>query len=177
MDTISNPTLTPTSVLLAMLRRTKGRAPGSKSICGVCGKENSRSDAKVDAKCPIHKEAHEGKDGVSYVELVAKLDQLLNRDSTSIDMRKNFNAQIDWYSQRLLLARQEHEAYVPDVKEPGAVKAGVTLPAPKYADSDVAAALREILGMLGGKAENEPHPLKLAEYVKSNLRLLLADRK
>ena len=43
------------------------------SRCAVCGKEDSRNDHRVNAKCPIHKRVFEEK----LVERAAKLDKIL----------------------------------------------------------------------------------------------------
>lgn len=175
MNTLTPPTLTPTSVLQAMLRRANGRLPGNKSVCGVCGKEDSRNAKSINDKCPTHKEVHEGK----YVEQVERINKLLGLDSTSIDQRKHFNAQIEWYSGRILLARQEHEKYVPDPKEEQVtgkqVATGGKVVA--YKDSEVGAVLRECLTLLGAKASAEYDPVKLAQYVKGNITLMLNERK
>lgn len=171
MNTNAPIPLTPTSVLQAMLRRANGRLPGSKSVCGVCGKEDSRNAKSINDKCPIHKEVHEGK----YVEQVERIEKVLGMDGTSLDQRTGFNAQIEWYSGRILKARQEHEAYVPDPKEEKSTPAqargaGAAL---KFNESATAKILRECLALLGAKADAERDPEKLAAYVKGNLVLLL----
>jgi hypothetical protein len=163
--------LTPLANLSTILNRGKGREKGSMSRCSVCGKEDSRSDKRVDAKCPIHKRVHEEK----LVERAAKLDKILLGGVIGLDERKDFNAQAEWIAQQILAARQEHEMYVPDEKEEGAHTP--KLPALKYEDSAVGAILRECLDMLGAKANAESNPETLAEYVRGNLRLLLADIK
>jgi hypothetical protein len=167
--------LTPTSVLQAMLRRQNGRLPGSKSVCGVCGKEDSRNAKSINDKCPTHKEVHEG----TYVEQVERINKLLGMDATSLDQRKHFNAQIEWYSGRILKAREEHEKYVPEPKEEQATgKAAPTATrVVAYKDSEVGAILRECLTLMGAKASAEYDPVALAKYVKGNITLLLNERK
>lgn len=169
MDTPAKaPVLTPHSVLLSVLRRNApGREKGSVSVCSVCGKEHSRNDKRVNEKCPTHKRAYEGK----YNERLALLEKALKSDLIDFAQRGQFNAEVQVISNDLYIARKEHDAYVPEEKpaDPKG-KAPATV---KIDEPAVCAGLREILHMVGGKADAERDPMKLITYIKGNLALVL----
>ncbi len=166
--------LTPMTALIAMNRR--GREPGGKNACGVCGKPETRNSERVNNACPTHKMVADR----GIVKLAAQLEYKLSlRGHGEVDFatRKSFNAQLEYYAQAILKARLEHNAYIPpepDAKAQGNVKAGAPTQI-KYVDSAVGAVLRECLALLGAKASAEFDPLKLAGYVKGNIMLLIVE--
>ena len=165
------PVLTPMTVLLDVLNRGKkrGREEGSISTCAVCGKEHARNDKRLNTdKYPSHKLAHEGK----YVERLARLNMILNGNLVDMVTRGVYNAEEDAIKRVLFMARKEHDSYVPEEKPEQTSKATVKQGVTHINEHAVTTAIREILAMMGAKADAEKDPVKLLGYVKGNISLL-----
>ena len=91
--------------------------PGSKpegvQCCGVCGKPHSRLDKDV-KELPIHKRAL----AEDFAGKFRNLSKALGGDIIMdfVD-RQRFNGQLEWLRDMLTQAREEHDAFVPPVKE------------------------------------------------------------
>ncbi len=164
--------LTPETVLISLLRRgSKGREKGSVSSCNVCGKTDSRNHSALNEKCPTHAKAAAGK----WTKKIEQLETLLNREIPFVD-RNDYNAQLKWYSDQLLIARHEHESYEPTEKEVATKPAvrSIHTDEPKDA-SALGSALRECLALMGARADGEKDPMMLVSYIKGNINMLLQE--
>lgn len=170
--------LTPMVNLTNLLRRGgKGRAPGSVSRCNVCGLEDARNDQKLNDPRTAHGYAHAEK----LTARAEKLEQLLNATGVhllDLNTRKSYNAEAEYIAGKIMEARKEHEkwqAEAPARAEAAAKAKGQTSTASapvKVNEHAVTVGLREILAMMGARADAEKDPVKLITYIKGNISLL-----
>jgi hypothetical protein len=172
-DKIMAPSLTPIHNLTLMLRKkaVKGREKGSVGRCSICGLEEAANSKGVNDRSVTHAYVAAEK----LVERAEKINKLLLMGGTVVGETEQFNGQLTWIAQTIMKARAEHEAYnaLPQ-EEKGAPKTATKVNAPVYVDEHaLTIGIRELLTMMGSKADTEKDPAKLLVYVKGNITLLL----
>jgi len=172
-------TLTPMTNLIRLLNPRKGREKGSVSRCNVCGLEDARNDQKLNDPRTAHGYAHTEK----LTKRAEHLEKLLNASGTSLldlAQREQFNAEAALIASKIMAARKEHEKWQAEApaRAEAAARAGgkpvtVAKAAPVHVNEHAVTVLaREILALMGAKADAERDPVKLLGYVKGNIMLL-----
>jgi len=146
------------------LRNLLGDAPEGVKCCSVCGKPEARATKDVKA-LPHHAAALASVNAMGQ-NLPAQfkwLTKILGARAVDFVTRKSWNAQLESIHKALTLAREEHDAYVPEKAE--------------AVNSRTVKALVETLALLGVQVVAEDHTPStvnlLAENVNAHMKRLM----